>query len=92
MKKHVESLKPADERIPDEDVIISRMEVEDLPSVHIKEDNPLEERDIKISIREDIDEDDIRITVKDDSDGSDDSESKSETEPEEIPQYKFPTF
>ena len=89
MKKHVESLKPADERIPDEDVIISRMEVEDLPSVHIKEDNPLEESDIKISVREDDGGDDIRITVKDDSE---DSESKPEAETQEIAQYKFPTF
>ena len=91
MKKHVESLKPADQRIPEEDVIISRIEVEaeDLQPAHIKEDNPLEESDIKISIREDDGGDDIRITVKDESD---ESESKSEPETEEIAQYKFPTF
>ena len=91
MKKQVESLKPADQRIPDEDVIISSIEVEDLPSVHIKEENPLEESDIKISIREDEDGEDIRITVKEESD--DRSEIKSETtDTPEIPQYKFPTF
>ena len=92
MKKHLESLKPADQRIPEEDVIIStiEVEVEDLPSADIKEQNPLEESDIKISIREEDDGDDIRITVKDDE--SDDSESKSASESEEIAQYKFPTF
>ena len=91
MKKHLESLKPADQRIPEEDVIIStiEVEVEDLPSADIKKQNPLEESDIKISIRED-DGDDIRITVKDDE--SDDSESKSASESEEIARYKFPTF
>ena len=90
MKKHVESLKPADQRIPEEDVIISRIEgeVEDLPSTDIKEENPLEESDIKISIRGEGDGDDIRITVKDDD--GDDCESKTETE--EITRYKFPTF
>ena len=91
MKKHVESLKPADQRIPEQDVIISRIEVEaeDLQPPNIKEDNPLEESDIKISIREDDGGDDIRITVKDESD---ESESKSDAETEEIAQYKFPTF
>ena len=55
----------------------------------MKEESPLEESDIKISIRDDDDGDDIRITVKEDND---DSESKPETDTVEIPQYKFPTF
>ena len=98
LKKHVETLKPVDKRIQEEDVIISRIELEDPPTVHSKEENPLnfqnifgDESDIKISVREDDDGDDVRITVKDDGD-DDRSEIKSETEREEIPQYKFPTF
>ena len=78
-------------------MIISRIEVEDLPAVPIKEDNPLDfqnifggESEIKISIREDDDGDDVRITVKDD--GSDESHESNETDTEEIARYKFPTF
>ena len=78
-------------------MIISRIEVEDLPAVPIKEDNPLDfqnifgrENEIKISIREDDDGDDVRITVKDD--GSDESHESTETDTEEIARYKFPTF
>ena len=90
LKKQLDGLRPPDQIIPEEEVVISRIEERD---DDVSDEKPItsdEQSDFKVSIREEFDdENDIKITVKEDSYIS---ESKPDIEPEEFPKYKFPTF